>query len=208
MSAPTLLETESVLALESLAPDFLIANPDGSGPTRLSDFRGSPVVLSFHPPSWDPSRAEQIALFNRLLSRFLGPGETLVSVSLEGIWCHLQFDDEDARFPVVCAPDGDIAATYGVGGASAVFVLDGDGVVRWRQVSGPEHPATADEVLHALAQLAPILDSRQRRGRITRRDFLAATLAATVMLSARPRVARAAGPPPPPGAAAAGSLPV
>src|SRR5215510_2841275 len=128
MSAPTLPESESILPLESSAPDFLIANPDGSGHTRLSDFRGSPVVLSFHPPNWDPCRAEQIALFNRLLARFLGPGETLVSMSLEGIWCHLQFDDQVARLPLLRAPDGDIAASYGVSGASAVFVLDGDGI--------------------------------------------------------------------------------
>jgi peroxiredoxin len=171
-----------------LAPDFTVATNDNRT-NRLSDFRGHPVVLSFQACRWDPTRAEQVDLFNRLMTRFLGPGEPLVRITREGVWCRLHFRDGEAELPLLAplAPDGEVAQTYGVAGCNAVFVVGGDGLIRWRHMSRAEEPQPSSEVMHALAQLAPVLQARQRRGTVSRRDCAATMLAAAAVCAVRPR---------------------
>src|SRR4051812_49900234 len=52
------------------APDFAFAY--GGATHRVSDFRGSPVVLAFHGAEWDPARAEHIETYNKLIASLGG----------------------------------------------------------------------------------------------------------------------------------------
>lgn len=176
------------VATDMLAPDFELACDDQGGTRRLSDFRGHPVVLSFQHGRWDPTRDEQVDLFNRLMHRFFGPGHPLVRLNRDGLWCRLEFDDTESEIPLMAPlrPDGEIARTYGVSGSNAVFVVGSDGLVRWKHICSATGRKPSAEVLHALAQLAPVLQARQRRGTVTRRDCAATMLAATAAFSVRP----------------------
>src|SRR4051794_20387598 len=119
-----------------MAPDFRLSDEAGH---RLADFRGSPVVLAFHAPTWDPTRGEQVEAYNRLIERLPGlAGTRLLSISGDGPWRELTFADESLEslaLPVVSGDTAALARLYGVERGSAVFVVDAEGIVRWRHAS-------------------------------------------------------------------------
>ena len=138
-------------ALGSPAPDFMLA--DGAGrPVRLTELRGQPVILAFFAGGWDPSRADQLAQYNRLAASVPGCGAELLGIARDGVWCDLTFSDEAMRIPVLADldPEGSVAEAYGVEGAPAVIVLDDAGHVAWRH-DGPS--PRLDELRGALAAL-------------------------------------------------------
>ena len=199
----SLLDRESSnivhIAPGDLAPDFHLKGVDGQ---RLSDFRGSPVVLAFHGVEWDPARAEHIETYNRLIASLGGvAGARLLEIGGEGPWRALSFTDAALSLPVVSAQDADIAKRFGIGDEPAVFVIDAEGIVRWAQV-GPMSLANPAEIARAISVVAaPFVHLPNERdvagGAWTRRDFVATTLAAAFALALRPveaqasRVARA-----------------
>jgi peroxiredoxin len=145
------------------APDFsLHSTPDQA--VRLSEFRGRPVILAFYPADWSPVCGDQMALYNELLGEFKRFDAELVGISVDGIWCHLAFAaDRHLHFPLLAdfEPKGGVAREFGVyrehDGTTerALFVIDGDGVVRWSYVSPVGVNPGADGILRALEALAP-----------------------------------------------------
>lgn len=145
-----------------LAPDFsLPRSPDQT--LALSQLRGHPVVLVFYPADWSPICGDQVALYNEMLPTFEGYGAQIVGLSVDGPWCHAAFaENRKLRFPLLAdfEPKGDVARRYGVYDAErgtaqrALFVIDADGVVRWRYVSPIDVNPGADGILDALDALA------------------------------------------------------
>src|SRR4051794_41554248 len=118
-----------------VAPDFgcIISGTQH----RLTDFRGSPVVLAFHGAEWDPAHREHIETYNRLITSLGGiAGMRLLEIGGTGPWRDLSFGDQAVSLPVLSTADESIAERFGVGRGPAVFVIDADGIVRWEQV-GP-----------------------------------------------------------------------
>lgn len=186
MSAPTLpLRRADLIA----APDLPILNPAPEGPARLSALRGSPVVLTFRPAGWDPAHPANLSLFNRLLTRFLGPGDEVESAVHDGVWCHLRLGGAMVRIGLVTPGSPADARAAGAAAPGAVFLLDGKGVVRWRFFPPSGGTIPAEDVLGALAGLAPVQDAAAER--LSREEFLGATLAATLILATRPTAGRA-----------------
>ena len=150
------------LAAGSKAPDFkLQATPDQA--VSLSDFRGKPIILAFYPADWSPVCGDQMALYNEVLSEFRKFGADIVGISVDGVWCHLAFSkDRRLRFPLLAdfEPKGEIARKYGVYSdvsgtcERALFVIDGDGVIRWSYVSPVAVNPGADGILDALEALS------------------------------------------------------
>ena len=124
------------LAVGDAAPDFILA--DAAGATRrLSDFRGSPVVLAFPARAdepWDPARAEYIDSYHRLVAQMPGDlGPQLLRVGGGGdSWRELTFAGDTAAIPVVAEENAAVLRAYGVADGvadgSAVFVADGSAV--------------------------------------------------------------------------------
>src|SRR5712664_1716605 len=145
------------------APDFdLKSTPDQS--VKLSEFRGQPVVLAFYPADWSPVCGDQMALYNEILSEFQEFGAELLGISVDGAWCHAAFcSDRKLHFPLLAdfEPKGEVARLYGVYRAGegtcerALFVIDGDGIIRWSYVSPVGVNPGADGILEALEKLAP-----------------------------------------------------
>ena len=150
------------LAAGMRAPEFeLQATPDQK--LSLADFRGQALILVFYPEDWSPVCSDQMALYQELLPEFRELDAELVAISVDGIWCHLAFaENRNLHFPLLAdfEPKGTVARAYGVyrsgDGTSerALFVIDGDGVVRWSYVSPVGINPGADGILHALEDLA------------------------------------------------------
>jgi peroxiredoxin len=150
------------LAPGSAAPNFeLPSTPDQK--VSLEDFRGQPVILAFYPEDWSPVCSDQLALYQQLLPEFQKLGGELVGISVDGVWSHLAFaKDRNLTFPLLAdfEPKGEVARAYGVYRAKdgtserALYVIDGDGVVRWSFVSPVGINPGADGILRALEGLS------------------------------------------------------
>ncbi len=151
------------------APDFTLhSTPDQT--VSLSDFRGRPVILAFYPADWSPVCGDQLALYNELLPEFQRHRAELVGVSVDGAWCHAAFAAaRHLHFPLLAdfEPKGAVARMYGVYNAAeglddrALFVVDGEGVIRWSHLSPMGVNPGADGILAALESLGSPGASRE-----------------------------------------------
>ena len=143
------------------APDFELVTADGRR-IALRDLRGAPVILAFYPADWSPVCGDQMGLYNEVLPEFERYGARLLGISVDGMWCHRAFtENRKLRFPLLAdfEPKGAVAKRYGVyrerDGTTerALFVIDADGVIRWRYVSPIDVNPGADGILEALDAL-------------------------------------------------------
>lgn len=131
------------LTVGQAAPDFAL--PDAAGRTvRLSDFRGRPVVLAFYPLDWSPGCSRQLDLYEHELDEFRRRGVELVGVSVDSLYSHGAWAAvRGISFPLLADfnPKGEVARRYQVwrepDGFSerALYVVDGEGVIRYAHVS-------------------------------------------------------------------------
>src|SRR6478609_7309655 len=144
------------------APDFAL-NSAPDQVVRLSDLRGRPVILVFYPADFSPVCGDQVALYNEILPEFREYGAELVGISVDGVWCHGAFArDRNLHFPLLAdfEPKGAVSRQYGAyrehDGTTerALFVIDGDGVIRWSYCSPVGVNPGADGILRALDELA------------------------------------------------------
>ena len=161
MPEPSTTAPTTPLAAGTPAPDFTLhSTPDQS--VTLSEFRGQPVVLAFYPADFSPVCGDEMALFNELLPEFQRHNAELLGISVDNIWSHLAFAKErNLHFPLLSdfEPKGAVARAYGVYRAQdgtagrALFVLDGDGQIRWSHLSPVGVNPGAEGVLAALEKL-------------------------------------------------------
>ena len=152
-------EAEGALPAGTPAPDFALnSTPDQK--VRLSYFRGKSVVLAFYPADWSPVCGDQLALYNEILPEFGSHDAQVIGISVDGVWCHTAYaKSRSLRFPLLAdfEPKGEVARKYGVYGSGvterALFVIDGDGIIRWSYVSPSGVNPGADGILRALESL-------------------------------------------------------
>ena len=148
----------TILPPGTRAPDFTLhVTPDQT--VSLEDFRGHPLILAFYPADFSPVCGDQMALYNQVLPEFHKYGAQLLGISVDGAWCHAAFADaRKLHFPLGAdfEPKGEVARAYGVyrqkDGTSerALFVIDGDGIIRWSYCSPLGVNPGADGILDAL----------------------------------------------------------
>jgi peroxiredoxin len=163
-----MLSESRLLAPGTAAPDFTL--PSGPDQTlRLSEFRGKPVILAFYPADWSPVCGDQMALYNEILPEFDAHGAQLLGVSVDGVWCHGAYAKKRGlRFPLLAdfQPRGAVAKLYGAFREAdgvcerALFVIDGDGVIRWSFLSPIGTNPGADGILRALESLTSATKAR------------------------------------------------
>ena len=114
-----------------LAPDFALANArDPERVVRLSDFRGTPVVLNWYASWCGPCRRE-IPDFQKAYDALDGE-VVFLGVNLQ--------EDADravgllevfvANYPALLDVDGEVAFHYRIPGMPTTFFIDADGIVR------------------------------------------------------------------------------
>lgn len=113
------------------APDFTVTSLDGAE-TRLSDFRGTPVVVNFWASWCAPCKSELFA-FNKVAAEYDGDVAfmmvNLTDGSRETESTLRDFlDTVSYTFPVYM-DDGGAANAYGVSGIPATAFIDKDGML-------------------------------------------------------------------------------
>lgn len=152
------------------APEFsLPTSPEQK--LSLSDYRGRTLILAFYPADFSPVCGDQMALYNEVLPEFRRLGADLLGVSVDGIWCHRAFSDaRHLRFPLLSdfEPKGEMSRAYGVYRAAdgtserALFVIDGEGMVRWSYESPVDVNPGAAGILDALERMQPTSSGASR----------------------------------------------
>jgi peroxiredoxin len=151
----------SALAPGVVAPRFALPRSP-SETAALDEFRGRPVVLVFYPADWSPVCGDQLALYTELHDVFTQHHAKVLGISVDGPWCHQAFVEARHYSITLLAdfePKGAVARQYGVyadkTGTSerALFVIDGQGVIRWSYVSPIGINPGADGILTALESL-------------------------------------------------------
>jgi peroxiredoxin len=117
------------------------------------------MILMFYPADWSPVCGDEVTLFNELIPEFKRFDAELLGISVDGVWCHLAFArDRKLKFPLLSdfEPKGAVARSYGAYRQSegvcerALFLIDGEGVIRWSYLSPIGVNPGADGVLKAL----------------------------------------------------------
>lgn len=132
---------ETGVAVGDVAPDFALPGTGGRV-YQLSAYRGRTVVLVFYPGDATPVCTRQLRSYATDFEAFAGLGVELLALSPQGVDSHETFSAENGGFPFPLLADEDrsVAAAYGVLGPlgfyrRSVFVVDGDGIVRYRHRS-------------------------------------------------------------------------
>jgi len=118
------------------APDFTLPGTGGRDYT-LSAERGHAVVLAFYPGDDTAVCTVQLNNYNDDLADFTGLGATVWGISPQGVESHERFADKHGfQFPLLADEDKAVGGKYGILGPlgfyrRSVFVIDGDGIVRF-----------------------------------------------------------------------------
>ena len=140
-----------------IAPDFTLDGTNGA--FRLADHRGQTVVLVFYPGDDTKVCTKQLCEYTDRWDDLSGLDATIVGISGKDLASKEKFAEKRAlKVPLLADPDRAEAALYGakqavLGTKRSTFVIDGEGVIRFR------HDATlgltylsADELRAAIAK--------------------------------------------------------
>ena len=122
------------------APDFTLH--DGAGAEwRLSDHRGQVVVLLFYPGDETPICTRQMCSVRDRWQDYVATGAEVVGLSTNTVDSHKRFaEHHDLPLRLLADVDRKVADLYGAQSlipgkvARSVFVIDQDGVIRYRDV--------------------------------------------------------------------------
>ena len=149
-----------VIAENQKAPDFELQD-ENEEIRRLSEFRGSPVILYFYPKDDTPGCTTEACGFRDDYSEFVKNKVVILGVSPDTSKSHLKFKTKyDLPFPLLADIDHKVCELYGVWGRKKMvgkeydgvfrttFVIDADGVIKrvFENVKPSEH---SKEVLSA-----------------------------------------------------------
>lgn len=153
------------LTTGSIAPDFDLPT-DGGGQLRLSELRGSPVVLYFYPKDDTSGCTAEAIAFTALEPEFRAEGATVIGISPDSCRSHDRFKEKH-KLTVRLASDEskEVLNAYGVWAKKSMYgreymgverttmLLAPDGRIRqiWRKVKVTGH---AEEVLEAVKALS------------------------------------------------------
>ena len=123
-----------------VAPDFALSDGEGAQ-WRLLDHRGKVVVLLFYPGDETPVCTRQMCSVRDRWEDYVATGAEVVGISTDTVESHHSFA-EHHNLPLRLLADTDrkVADLYGARSlipgkvARSVFVIDGSGVIRYRDV--------------------------------------------------------------------------
>jgi peroxiredoxin Q/BCP len=122
------------------APDFSLKDAEGVL-WRLSDQRGKVIVLLFYPGDETPVCTRQLCSVRDNWGDYSGTGAEVVGISTDTVESHQRFTEHHA-LPLRLLSDvgGAVSKAYDATSwlpnraARAVFVIDAEGVIRYRKV--------------------------------------------------------------------------
>jgi mycoredoxin-dependent peroxiredoxin len=143
------------------APDFELKDQHGA-PVKLSDYRGKKVVLVFYPLAFSGVCQGELCEIRDDLPSFGEADAQILAVSVDSMFSHRSWAEQQGyEFPLLSDfwPHGQVAQEYGVfddnrGVATrGTFILDAEGVVRWKVVNAIPDARDLNEYRKVLAEL-------------------------------------------------------
>lgn len=121
------------------APDFELPGT-GERTYRLSDYRGSRLILAFYPGDFTPVCTRQFCSYRDQGDRLEALGADLLGISPQSVKSHERFVAEhDLTVPLLADVDKQVAHAYGILAGPivrrSVFILDEEGLIRHRKVT-------------------------------------------------------------------------
>jgi thioredoxin-dependent peroxiredoxin len=122
------------------APPFELAGT-GHRTYRLADYGGSGVILAFYPGDFTPVCTKQFCSYRDDGDRIEALGVPMLGISPQSVESHERFSAQHGlELPLLSDEDKRVARTYGVVGPGgfvrrSVFLVDGEGIVRYRHVA-------------------------------------------------------------------------
>lgn len=121
------------------APDFEL--PGTGGKTyRLADYRGRKLVLAFYPGDFTAVCTKQFCSYRDQSDKLDELGADVLGISPQSVESHERFTEEKRlNVPLLADEDKSVARAYGVLAGPmvrrAIFVIDEEGIVRYRKVT-------------------------------------------------------------------------
>ena len=152
------------LEVGSKAPAFTMVSDSGKK-TKLSDFKGQPVVLYFYPKDDTPGCTKEACAFRDASTQLKELGAVVLGVSPDDEASHAKFRDKySLNFPLLADPDHSVAEIYGawreknmygkksMGVQRSTYLIGADGKVAriWKKVSVDGHDSAVLEALQGL----------------------------------------------------------
>jgi thioredoxin-dependent peroxiredoxin len=122
------------------APDFELP-ATGGGTVRLADFKGRWLVLAFYPGDFTPVCTRQFCSYRDAADGLDELDAEVVGVSPQTLDSHERFRAKHGlTVPLVADPERTMIRAYGVLGPGgivrrSIFIVDPEGIVRYRQVA-------------------------------------------------------------------------
>jgi len=130
-----------------VAPDFSLVDVEMK-PRSLSEFRGKNVVLAFYPGAFTSVCRKEMCTLRDSIAGLEGLNAQVVGISVNDPFSNKAFHEMNMlNFPLLCDFNREVVELYGVAmydfaglegytaAKRAVFIIDGEGVVRYRWVS-------------------------------------------------------------------------
>lgn len=151
------------LAVGDRAPEFHLSGT-GNKTYSLSDYKGQPVVLVFYPGDNTPVCTRQLQSYTDDWNQFEGLGAVVLALSPQSVESHEGFSCKlKLPFPLLADTDKKVGDDYGILGPlgfyrRSVFVIDGDGVVRYahRSATSLTYRSTDELVAAVKAASSPV----------------------------------------------------
>lgn len=150
------------LSIGDMAPDFTLKNQHGED-ISLSSFRGKNVVVVFFPFAFSGICTGELCEIRDNLADFADVDAEVLAISCDHFFSNRAFADRDGyEFSILSDfwPHGDVSREYGTfnDGAGApnrgTYVIDRDGVLRWKVEQGIGEARKLDDVRLALADIS------------------------------------------------------
>lgn len=149
------------------APDVIVVNQDRKA-VSLGEFRGKPTVLVFFPGAFTSVCTKELCSFRDSLARFNSVNAQVIGISVDSPYAQKAFADSNKlNFNLLSDFNRRAVKAFGIedpnfGGGNlpgvakrSVFVLDRDGVVRYKWVSdNPAIEPNYDEVADAAKKVS------------------------------------------------------
>ena len=148
----------------SKAPDFTLMNQDRQ-PVTLSAERGRPVVLAFFPAAFSSVCTKELCTFRDSLAKLNAAKAQVYGISVDTFFTLKAFQEQQKlTFPLLSDFNKEVIREYGAFNEDmiglrgiakrAVFVIDKDGAIRYREVlDDARNEPNYDKVLAAVASL-------------------------------------------------------
>ncbi len=149
------------------APDFTLLDTERK-PRKLSEFFGKKLVLAFFPGAFTSTCTKEMCTFRDSLTKLTELKAQIVAVSVNDPWSNKGFADRNMlAFPLLSDYNREVVRLYGIElkdfaglkgynvAKRSVFILDQNGVVRYRWVSeDPGVEPNYREIEDALSKIA------------------------------------------------------